>query len=112
VKKYETVCNELDKKVIGLYARGMSVDDIKSEIDELYGIDISPSMISKITDKVMDTAIAWQTRSLDAVYPYTFSLLVMPQKIKINSDLSKLIYTNQWTFSIKNSKKYKESYFY
>lgn len=35
VKKYETVCNELDKKVIGLYARGISVDDIKSEIDEL-----------------------------------------------------------------------------
>lgn len=60
VKKYETVCSELDKKVIGLYARGMSVDDIKSEIDELYGVDISPAMISKITDKVMDTAIAWQ----------------------------------------------------
>ena len=58
VKKYETVCNELDKKVIGLYARGMSVDDIKSEIDELYGVDISPAMISKITDKVMDTAIS------------------------------------------------------
>lgn len=47
VKKYETVCNELDKKVIGLYARGMSVEDIKSEIDELYGTDISPAMISK-----------------------------------------------------------------
>lgn len=72
VKKYETVCNELDKKVIGLYARGMSVDDIKSEIDELYGVDISPSMISKITDKVMDTAIAWQNRPLEAVYPIVY----------------------------------------
>lgn len=72
VKKYETVCNELDKKVIGLYARGMSVDDIKSEIDELYGVDISPSMISKITDKVMDTAIAWQNRTLDEVYPIVY----------------------------------------
>jgi putative transposase len=72
VKKYETVCNELDKKVIGLYARGMSVDDIKSEIDELYGVDISPSMISKITDKVMDTAIAWQNRALDSVYPIVY----------------------------------------
>jgi transposase-like protein len=72
VKKYETVCNELDKKVIGLYARGMSVDDIKSEIDELYGVDISPSMISKITDKVMETAIAWQNRSLDPVYPIVY----------------------------------------
>ena len=63
VKKYETVCNELDKKIIGLYARGMSVDDIKSEIDELYGVDLSPAMIYKITDKVMDTATAWQNRS-------------------------------------------------
>lgn len=72
VKKYETVCNELDKKVIGLYARGMSVDDIKSEIDELYGVDISPAMISKITDKVMDTAIAWQNRPLEPIYPIVY----------------------------------------
>ncbi|PRR84656.1 Transposase, Mutator family [Clostridium luticellarii] len=68
VKKYETVCSELDKKVIGLYARGMSVDDIKSEIDELYGVDISPAMISKITNKVMDTALAWQNRALNPIY--------------------------------------------
>ncbi|MEY8765077.1 MULTISPECIES: IS256 family transposase, partial [Clostridium] len=72
VKKYETVCSELDKKVIGLYARGMSVDDIKSEIDELYGVDISPAMISKITDKVMDTALAWQNRTLDPMYPIVY----------------------------------------
>ena len=72
VKKYETVCNELDKKVIGLYARGMSVDDIKAEIDELYGVDISPAMISKITDKVMETAHAWQNRPLDTVYPIMY----------------------------------------
>lgn len=72
VRKYETVCSELDKKVIGLYARGMSVDDVKSEIDELYGVDISPAMISKITDKIMDTAIAWQNRSLDPAYPIVY----------------------------------------
>lgn len=72
VKKYETVCTELDKKVIGLYARGLSVDDIKSEIDELYGVDISPAMISKITDKVMETAIAWQNRALEPVYPIVY----------------------------------------
>ncbi|TDT62890.1 transposase-like protein [Fonticella tunisiensis] len=72
IKKYETVCNELDKKVIGLYARGMSVDDIKAEIDELYGIDISPAMTSKITDKVMETAIAWQNRPLEPIYPIVY----------------------------------------
>lgn len=72
VRKYETVCNELDKKIIGLYARGMSVDDIKAEIDELYGVDISPAMISKITDKVMETALVWQNRPLEPVYPILY----------------------------------------
>lgn len=56
IKKYEKDCNELDKKIIGLYARGMSTRDIQSELEELYGIDVSPSMISKITDKVMCAA--------------------------------------------------------
>lgn len=83
VKKYETVCNELDKKVIGLYARGMSVYDIKSEIDELYGVDISPAMISKITDKVMESAIAWQNRSLDPVYPIVYMDAI---HFKVNED--------------------------
>lgn len=72
VKKYETVCNELDKKIIALYARGMSERDIQAEMQELYGIDVSPSMISKITDKVMDSAVAWQNRPLDLVYPIVY----------------------------------------
>ena len=72
VKKYETDCNELDKKIIGLYARGMSVRDIQAELEELYGIDVSPSMISKITDKVMDSAAEWQNRMLDKIYPIVY----------------------------------------
>ncbi len=46
--------------------------DRKAEIDELYGVDISPAMISKITDKVMDTAIAWQNRPLEPIYPIVY----------------------------------------
>ena len=68
IGKYKTDCNELDKKIIGLYARGMSTRDIQSELEELYGIDVSPSMISKITDKVMDSAAEWQNRMLDPIY--------------------------------------------
>lgn len=56
VKKYETVCNELDKKIISLYEKGMTTSDIQPEIEDLYGIAISPSMVSKITDKVIATA--------------------------------------------------------
>ncbi|MBV4421637.1 IS256 family transposase [Clostridium tyrobutyricum] len=72
VKKYETVCNELDKKIIGLYARGMSTRDIQSELEELYGIDVSSTMISKITDKVMGSAVQWQNRTLDEIYPIVY----------------------------------------
>ncbi|KGM93674.1 transposase, partial [Clostridium novyi A str. 4552] len=72
IKKYETVCNELDKKVIGLYARGMSTRDIQAEIEDLYGITISPSMVSKITDKVIGAATAWQNRTLDRIYPIVY----------------------------------------
>ena len=86
VKKYETVCNDLDKKVIGLYARGMSVDDIKSEIDELYGVNISPSMISKITDKVMESASEWQNRPLDPVYPIVY-MDALYYKVKVDNQI-------------------------
>lgn len=72
IKKHETICNELDKKIIGLYARGMSTRDIQSELEELYGIDVSPSMISKITDKIMSTAVLWQNRTLDSIYPIVY----------------------------------------
>ncbi|MGL5713528.1 MAG: IS256 family transposase [Paraclostridium sp.] len=72
VKKYETVCSELDKKIISLYAHGMTVRDISAEMKELYGIDVSESMISKITDKVMGSATAWQNRVLDPIYPIIY----------------------------------------
>lgn len=72
VKKYETDCNELDKKIIGLYARGMSTRDIQSELEELYGINVSPTMVSKITDKVMGAAAEWQNRMLDSIYPIVY----------------------------------------
>lgn len=72
VKRYETVCNDLDNKVISLYARGLTVSDIRAELGDLYGIDLSESMVSKITDKVMASADEWQNRMLDPVYPIVF----------------------------------------
>ena len=72
VKIYQPDCNEFDKKIIALYARGMSTRDIQAELNELYGIDISPSMISNITDKVLGSAAEWQNRMLDEVYPIVY----------------------------------------
>ena len=62
----------LDKKILSLYAKGMSLADIKAQIYELYAADISESLISKITDGVMDEVKAWQSRPLESVYPIVY----------------------------------------
>ena len=92
IKKYETVCNELDKKIISLYAKGMSTRDIQAEVEDLYGITLSPSMISKITDKVIATATEWQNRMLDEIYPIVY-LDAMYFKVRINGKIvNKAVY--------------------
>ena len=92
VKKYETVCNELDKKIISLYAKGMTTSDIQSEIEDLHGITISPSMVSKITDKVIATATEWQNRMLDKIYPIVY-LDAMYFKVRSNGKIvNKAVY--------------------
>jgi hypothetical protein len=62
----------LDKKILSLYAKGMSLSDIKAQIYELYEADSSESLISKITDGVMDEVRAWQSRPLECVYPIVY----------------------------------------
>ena len=92
VKKYETVCNELDKKIISLYAKGMTTSDIQAEIEDLYGITISPSMVSRITDKVIATATEWQNRMLDKIYPIVY-LDAMYFKVRSNGKIvNKAVY--------------------
>lgn len=92
IKKYETVCNELDKKIISLYAKGMSTRDIQGEVEDLYGITLSPSMISKITDKVIATATEWQNRMLDEIYPIVY-LDAMYFKVRSNGKIvNKAVY--------------------
>ena len=92
IKKYETVCNELDKKIISLYAKGMSTRDIQAEVEDLYCITLSPSMISKIIDKVIATATEWQNRMLDEIYPIVY-LDAMYFKVRSNGKIvNKAVY--------------------
>jgi len=72
VPKYGSNTNELEKKILGLYARGVSTRDIQDTLTELYGVDVSPSLISKVTDKVWDQVEAWQNRPLEAIYPIIY----------------------------------------
>lgn len=72
VKKYEKTIGPIEDKIISMYAKGMTTRDIQSHITELYGIDISPTLVSKITDKIVEMAIQWQNRPLEKIYPIVF----------------------------------------
>ena len=72
VKKKQTRIEGLDDKIISLYAKGMSLSDIKIQMQELYGAQISESLISRITDDVIDEVKLWQGRALESVYPIVF----------------------------------------
>jgi len=61
-----------DDKVIALYARGMTTREIQSGLMEIYGVEVSPSLISAVTDSVLEDVKAWQSRPLDAVYPIVY----------------------------------------
>ena len=72
VKKGQTRFDGLDEKIISLYARGMTQREIQGHLEEIYGVEISPSLISTVTDTVLDEVRAWQARPLDAVYPILY----------------------------------------
>ncbi|MCJ7629418.1 MAG: IS256 family transposase [Longimicrobiales bacterium] len=61
-----------DEKVIALYARGMTVREIQAHLKELYQVEVSPTLISAVTDAVMEDVRAWQARALDPVYPIVY----------------------------------------
>lgn len=61
-----------DDKVIAMYSRGMSTRDMQDTLKDMYGVDVSHTLISEVTDSVMDEVRAWQTRPLDSIYPIVF----------------------------------------
>ena len=72
VKKHVANTNELEDKIIAMYAKGMSVRDIQDTLKELYGVDVSPTTLSAITDKVWELVEAWQNRPLASIYPIIY----------------------------------------
>jgi transposase-like protein len=69
-KRQTTLGEALDHKVISLYGRGMSYSDICKHLEELYGLTVSPSTLSLITDRIIEEVKAWQNRPLESVYPF------------------------------------------
>lgn len=72
IAKYQRRFPDFDDKIISMYARGMSVREIRGHLEELYGIEVSPELISAVTDAVLEEVAEWQNRPLDGVYPVVF----------------------------------------
>ena len=72
IQRYQRRFPGFDDKIVSMYARGMSVREIQGYLAELYGIDVSPDLISTVTDAVLETVAEWQNRPLEASYPLVF----------------------------------------
>ncbi|MGH1352546.1 MAG: IS256 family transposase [Methyloligellaceae bacterium] len=83
IPKRQTRITGMDDQILSLYARGMSTRDIVDAFQEMYGADISPGLISQVTNAVMDEVKQWQSRPLDSVYPIVFLDCIV---IKIRQD--------------------------
>ena len=72
VKKRQTRFTGFDEKILGMYARGMTVRNIQGHLEDVYGVEVSPDLISRVTSAVVEDVAAWQNRALDAVYPIVY----------------------------------------
>ncbi len=88
VPKHQRRLTGLDEKIIAMYARDLSLRDISAQLQELYGVEISASLISEVTDAVLDEVKAWQSRPLETVYPVVY-LDALYINIKVSGRISK-----------------------
>jgi putative transposase len=72
IPKHQTRWAGFDEKILSLYARGMTVREIQAHLEEMYGTEVSPTLISSITDAVAEEVKAWQSRPLDPIYPIIY----------------------------------------
>jgi len=72
VAKHQTRFTGFDENIISLYARGLSVREIQQHLEEIYQVEVSPGLISAVTDEVMEEAKAWQDRPLESFYPFVY----------------------------------------
>ena len=72
IGKRQTRTDDLENRVLAMYAKGMSTRDIEDHLRDIYGVEASSSLVSRITDKIMPAVTEWQSRPLDAVYPIVF----------------------------------------
>lgn len=92
IKKGQTRITGMDDQILNLYAKGMSTRDIVATFEEMYGAEISPGLVSQVTNAVIEQVVEWQNRPLDAVYPIVYLDCIV---LKIRQDkrvINKAIY--------------------
>lgn len=92
VRKGQTRLTQMDDQILALYAKGMSTRDIVDAFKEMYDADVSATLISKVTDRVLDTVTEWQSRTLDAVYPIVYLDCIVLKIRQNNRVINKSMY--------------------
>lgn len=93
VKKYQRTLGEIEDKIISLYAKGMSTRDIQSHLEELYGLEISATTLSHITEKMSAEAETWNARALEAVYAIVYLDAIHYKVRQEGKVVTKAVYT-------------------
>jgi len=92
VKKHQTRLTQMDDQILSLYAKGMTTREIADTFKELYDAEVSPTLISKVTDAVKERVVDWQSRPLDAIYPIVYLDCIVVKVRQDNSVINKAIF--------------------
>lgn len=93
IEKRQTRTDEIEQKIMSMYAKGMSQRDIEDTIREIYGVEASQTLISRITDKILPEVNEWQNRPLDKIYPVIFFDGIVFNSRKDNKIVNKCVYS-------------------
>jgi len=93
LEKRQTRTDEIEQKILAMYAKGMSQRDIEDNLREIYGADIPQTLISKITDKILPEVNEWQNRPLESIYPIIYFDGIVFKSRKDNQIINKCVYT-------------------
>jgi len=93
IGKYQTKTENLEERVIAMYAKGMSTRDIEDHLRDIYGVEASAGLISRITDKILPAVMEWQSRPLESIYPVVYFDGIMFKVRKEGKIINKCVYT-------------------
>ena len=93
IAKRQTRTEEIEEKIMAMYAKGLSQRDIEDTVREIYGADVSQGLVSKITDRILPEVHEWQNRPLEKIYPVIFFDGIMFNSRKDNRIINKCVYS-------------------